>query len=86
MSGLLAVVIPSSITKQASPCIVQNHLFCWEWVKKNWSGVLWPRTLEHIELTVIAVGIGFVIAFVLALLAYRARWVETPITVARLRS
>jgi osmoprotectant transport system permease protein len=82
MIGALAVVIPQDITKQASPCIVHNDLFCWDWVKDNWSGILWPRTVEHVELTVIAILIGFVISFALALLAFRLRWVETPITIA----
>jgi osmoprotectant transport system permease protein len=34
--------------------------------------------VEHIELTLIAVGVGCLIAFVAALLAYRQGWFETP--------
>ena len=37
-----------------------------------------PRSLQHIELTLIAVGIGFVIAFAAALVAHRYRAVEPP--------
>ena len=39
-----------------------------------------PRLIEHIELTLIALVVGFVIAFALALVAYRARWLAAPIT------
>ena len=37
------------------------------------------RSSQHIELTLIAVGIGFVLAFALALLAHRVRALEQPI-------
>jgi osmoprotectant transport system permease protein len=46
-------------------------------VQQNWDPILWPRLVEHVKLTVIAVSIGFVIAFVAALVAYRLRWFET---------
>jgi len=62
-------------------CVRQNKGFCWDWVQDNWSDVLWPAVRQHIELTAIAVVIGFAIAFVLALLAHRRRRFETPITV-----
>ncbi|MDQ2983862.1 MAG: ABC transporter permease [Actinomycetota bacterium] len=59
-------------------CIAQNGTFCWEWVQGHWSDILQPRLLEHLELTAIAVSIGFVIAFAAALLAHRQGWFETP--------
>ena len=59
-------------------CIAQNGTFCWDWVKGHWGDILQPRLLEHLELTAIAVGIGFAIAFAAALLAHRKRWFETP--------
>jgi osmoprotectant transport system permease protein len=62
-------------------CVRENKGFCWDWVKDNWSDTLWPALRQHIELTVIAVVIGFAIAFALALLAHRRRRFETPITV-----
>src|SRR5207244_611732 len=55
-----------------------NGTFCWDWVHGHWGDILQPRLLEHLELTVIAVGIGFAIAFSAALLAHRRRWFETP--------
>jgi osmoprotectant transport system permease protein len=63
-------------------CVRENRGFCWSWVQDNWNSVLWPAVRQHIELTAIAVVIGFVIAFGLALLAHRRRGFETPITVS----
>jgi osmoprotectant transport system permease protein len=59
-------------------CIAQNGTFCWDWVQGHWGDILQPRLLEHLEMTVIAVGIGFAIAFVAALIAQRKHWFETP--------
>lgn len=64
---------------KGSSCVRDNGLFCWEWVQDNWAGTLRPALVEHVVLTVIAVGIGFAIAFLLALAAYRKGWLETPI-------
>lgn len=63
---------------RGSNCVRDNHLFCWSWFKDNWSTAFGPRLVEHIELTLIAIGIGCVIAFAFALLAYRFSWVELP--------
>jgi osmoprotectant transport system permease protein len=62
-------------------CVRQNKGFCWNWVKDNWSDVLFPAVRQHVALTAIAVGVGFVLAFALALLAHRRRGLETPITI-----
>jgi osmoprotectant transport system permease protein len=62
-------------------CVRQNKGFCWNWVKDNWSDVLFPAVRQHVALTAIAVSVGFVLAFALALLAHRRRGLETPITV-----
>jgi osmoprotectant transport system permease protein len=58
--------------------VVHNHLFCTDWVRQNWGTVLWPALRQHVLLTLVAVGIGFVISMALALLAHRYRWVERP--------
>jgi osmoprotectant transport system permease protein len=62
-------------------CVRQNKGFCWNWVKDNWSDVLFPAVRQHVALTAIAVAVGFVLAFALALLAHRRRGLETPITI-----
>ena len=61
-------------------CVRNNGTFCWGWFGDNWGKVFQPALLEHLWLTLIAVGIGFVIAFAAALFAYRMRWFETPFT------
>jgi osmoprotectant transport system permease protein len=61
-----------------SSCVRDNHLFCWSWVSQRWDDTLQPRLIEHIELTLISVAIGFAVAFAAALIAYRNRWFERP--------
>ncbi len=51
----------------------------WDWVASHLDDV-WTRTLEHLHLTVIAVGVGFVIALVLSIVALRYRRTSGPIT------
>lgn len=66
--------VPSSYA-----CERANRLFCTDWVSHNWSSVLWPALRQHVVLSLIAVLIGFAIAFALALLAYRRRALERPV-------
>jgi osmoprotectant transport system permease protein len=70
-------VIPSF--GHGSSCVTGDHVFCWGWVRDHWGDTLQPRLVEHVELTLIAVGIGFVLATALALLAHRYRRSEQPI-------
>ena len=63
---------------QGSSCVQGDHTFCWDWVREHWSDTLQPALVQHIELTLIAVAIGFAIAFPLALLAHRYRKLEQP--------
>jgi osmoprotectant transport system permease protein len=67
---------------QATECVRENRIFCTEWVRDNWEPVLQPALLQHVKLTVIAVAVGFVIAFAAALLAHRYGFVERPFAVA----
>jgi len=71
-------VIPTF--NRGSDCVRENRQFCWDWFSSHWSSTFQPRLIEHIELTAIAVGIGFVIAFVAALAAYRWDWAVNPAT------
>jgi osmoprotectant transport system permease protein len=66
---------------RGSSCVRDNGLFCWGWVKDNWSGTLQPALLQHIALTLIAVAIGSAIAFALALAAHRRGWLATPVVI-----
>jgi osmoprotectant transport system permease protein len=68
----------------AFSCERANPLFCFDWVSRNWGGVLWPALREHILLTAVAVAIGFAISTALALLAHRRRWLERPIVTVTL--
>jgi osmoprotectant transport system permease protein len=63
---------------KGSACVTGDHTFCWDWVQSHWSDTLGPALWQHIELTAIAVVIGFAIAFPLALIAHRFRRLEQP--------
>ncbi len=67
--------------ERASSCIRENGQFCFSWFVDNFDRVFVPRLVEHIWLTLIAVGIGFVIAFTAALVAYTLDWFETPFAI-----
>jgi osmoprotectant transport system permease protein len=71
-------VIPNFGGGGAHSCVRENPFFCWQWFSDNWSGTFAPRLVEHIELTVIAVAIGFVISFAAALIAFRFPRFELP--------
>jgi osmoprotectant transport system permease protein len=63
--------------RSGSSCIAENKL-CPGWIADNLDRY-WDPLLEHIVLTVTSVAIGFAIAFSLALLAHRRRWLDGPI-------
>jgi osmoprotectant transport system permease protein len=76
MGGGNGPVIPNF--GQGDSCVTGDHAFCWGWVKDHWGDTLGPALWQHVELTAIAVVIGFAIAFPLALLAHRYRRLEQP--------
>jgi osmoprotectant transport system permease protein len=61
-----------------SSCVTGDHTFCWDWVRDHWHDTLGPALVQHLELTGIAVSIGFILAFALALIAHRLRVLEQP--------
>jgi osmoprotectant transport system permease protein len=65
-----------------SACVTGDHLFCWDWVRDHWGDTLQPHLVQHIELTLVSVSIGFAIAFALALVAHRVRVLDQPLAVA----
>jgi osmoprotectant transport system permease protein len=79
ISVLAQTVIPNFGGGGAGSCVRQDKLFCWDWFNEHWSDTFQPALIDHVKLTLIAVGIGFAISFALALLAYRYLPLETPI-------
>jgi len=59
-------------------CVADDG-FCPGWIVENLDRY-WTPLVEHVVLTLSAVAIGFAIAFALALLAHRRRWLVAPIT------
>jgi osmoprotectant transport system permease protein len=64
---------------QDSGCVPDNGFFCADWVADNYDRYVDPFW-QHVYLTVVSVGIGFAIAFTLALVAHRRRWLIGPVT------
>ncbi len=65
-------------SSETLPCQATNKLFCWDWASEHINRYGTP-TVQHLELVVISVLIGFVIAFALALLAHRYHWLQPPL-------
>ncbi len=65
-------------TSETLPCQATDKLFCWDWAKEHIDRYGTP-TVQHLELVAISVVLGFVIAFALALLAHRHRWLQPPL-------
>jgi osmoprotectant transport system permease protein len=59
-------------------CVADNGI-CPGWIADNFDRYLTPLW-QHVYLTLVSVAIGFAIAFGLALLAHRRRWLAPPIT------
>jgi osmoprotectant transport system permease protein len=72
-----APVIPNF--GSGSACERDNGWFCTGWLHAHWGDTLQPALVQHVELSLIAVGIGFVLASVLALLGLRFRLLDPPI-------
>ncbi|HET7568613.1 MAG TPA: ABC transporter permease [Gaiellaceae bacterium] len=62
-----------------SSCEVSNGWFCTEWITGHWGDTLQPALLQHVELSAVAVAVGFVIASALAVAGFRKRWVDAPV-------
>lgn len=63
----------------ATSCVADNKTFCFDWAVDNFDRYVDP-TLEHLVLVGLSVLFGFAIAFALALLSHRFRWLITPMT------
>ncbi|HVD37724.1 MAG TPA: ABC transporter permease [Solirubrobacterales bacterium] len=58
-----------------------QHVFCLDWARENIDRFETP-TVQHLQIVVPALVIGFVVAFALALLAHRTRWLQPPLLAA----
>jgi osmoprotectant transport system permease protein len=76
MTALLIAQV--QIEKRSGQGCVQEDGFCPSWIAHNFDRYVSPFW-EHVYLTLVSVGIGFTIAFVLALIAHRQRWLTGPI-------
>lgn len=64
------------------PCQARsNEVFCFDWARENIDRFGTP-TVEHLEMVLLSLLLGFVVAFALALLAHRARWLQPPLLAA----
>ncbi len=77
--------LPESFFKERTsdtlPCQATDKLFCFDWARDNIDRYETP-TVQHLKLVVLAVLFGFAIAFALALLAHRQRWLQPPLLAA----
>lgn len=66
-------------SSETLPCQSRpDVVFCFDWARDN-IGRYGTPTLQHLELVVVSVVLGFVIAFALALLAHRRSWLQPPL-------
>lgn len=64
------------------PCQADSgKVFCFDWARENIDRYGTP-TVQHLELVVISVLLGFAIAFALALFSHRRRWLQPPLLAA----
>lgn len=64
---------------QGSACERTNGWWCTDWLRDHWGDTLQPALLQHVELSLIAVAVGFAIASALAIAGFRFRLVDAPV-------
>jgi osmoprotectant transport system permease protein len=75
---ILAQITPRD-RSSGGGCVAQDG-FCPEWIADNFADRYVDPFVEHVVLTVLSVACGFAIAFTLALIAHRRRWLIGPVT------
>ena len=78
IAALLAQGDNGFFRQRTDSCVTDNG-FCPGWFFDHLDRYTTPF-LQHVFLTVVSVGVGFAIAFVLAVVAHRRRWLVGPIT------
>ncbi|MEV0370371.1 ABC transporter permease [Streptomyces sp. NPDC050636] len=66
------------MTAPPDDCLARNDWICGDYLSTR-RQILLDASVEHVQLTVISVGLGLVIAVPLALLARRRRWTVGPV-------
>jgi osmoprotectant transport system permease protein len=69
-------------TSDTLPCQATDKFFCLDWAREHLISRYGTPTLQHLKLVLLAVLIGFAIAFTLALLAHRRHWLQAPLGAA----
>ncbi len=64
---------------RSDPSCIQDNKICPGWVIDNFDRYVTPA-LEHIVLVTSSVAIGFVLAFAMAAISHRRRWLVPPFT------
>jgi osmoprotectant transport system permease protein len=57
----------------------RRSLIWWDWVGDHLDEI-WQRTVEHVQIALIAIVVGCLLSFVLSVIAVRFRWTFKPIT------
>jgi osmoprotectant transport system permease protein len=78
MSAAAATLAQIQFQDRTGDTCIQENGFCPDWIVDNFDRYVTPFW-EHVFLTVVSVAIGFAIAFGLALIAHRRRWLIGPI-------
>jgi osmoprotectant transport system permease protein len=65
--------------ESGTSCVAENDTVCVGWAVDNIDRYVTP-TLEHLELVVLSVGFGFALAFAMALISHRRRWLVPTFT------
>lgn len=64
-------------SERGSSCVADNGTFCLDWAIDNFDRYTTPLG-QHVILVVVPVVLGFLIAFGMALLSHRRRWLVPP--------
>ena len=79
LAPLLAAVEIHKRTGGNASCVAQNKAFCFGWAIDNFDRYTTPL-LNHLLLVLVAVAIGFAVAFGMALLSHGRRWLVPTFT------
>jgi osmoprotectant transport system permease protein len=79
LPALLGQVEIRDPSERSESCVAENGTFCFDWAVDNFDRYVDPF-LEHLVLVTVSVAAGFLIAFALALLSHRQRWLIPAFT------